>query len=255
MVKYLNVLNSQDRIERTALVSDIVSKDYRTALVFRKYNIDFCCGGKWPLEIACDSKGLDVDIVINEITDITRSVFVPSNLQFANWETDFLIDYIINIHHQYLKRSMPEIKEQLVGFKEKHITSFPELQQIEHLYNGFMQEMIPHLIHEEEIIFPYIRQLAHAHRDKEPYGALLIRTLGKPIEAVMNNEHESTGQMLRSMRKLTNNYSIPAGSCANHQVTFSFLKELDNDLVQHTHLENNILFPRAIAMEKELLQL
>jgi regulator of cell morphogenesis and NO signaling len=106
---------------------------------------------------------------------------------------------------------------------------------------------------EEEILFPYIRQIAHAYKSRESYAGLLVRTLRKPVENVMQHEHETISKILNRIRLLTDNYQSPPNACVSHGVTFSLLKELDNDLVQHVYLENQILFPRAIAMEKELL--
>jgi len=107
---------------------------------------------------------------------------------------------------------------------------------------------------EEEIFFPYIKQIFYAYKNKESYARLLIRTLRKPLEEVMLKEHETTGANLHRLRTITNNYTPPENACLSHKVTFSKLKELDNDLVQHIHLESNILFPKAIAMEQELLK-
>ena len=106
---------------------------------------------------------------------------------------------------------------------------------------------------EEEIFFPYMKQIFHAHKHRESYATLLIRTLRKPLEEVMLKEHETTGSSLHRLRTITNNYTPPANACLSHKVTFAKLKELDNDLVQHIHIESNILFPKAIEMEKELL--
>ena len=107
---------------------------------------------------------------------------------------------------------------------------------------------------EEEMYFPYIKQIYHAHKHRESYARLLIRTLRKPIEEVMQKEHDTTGSKLNKLRSITNNYTPPANACITHKITFAKLKELDKDLVQHIHLESNILFPKAIKMEQELLQ-
>jgi regulator of cell morphogenesis and NO signaling len=117
-----------------------------------------------------------------------------------------------------------------------------------------MKEIPPHMKKEEEVIFPYIKQIYHAWRHQESYASLLVRTLRKPVEEVMQSEHETVGKQLNRMREITNHYSPPANACLTHKVTYAKLQELDNDLVQHIHLENNILFPKAIALEKELLQ-
>jgi regulator of cell morphogenesis and NO signaling len=137
----------------------------------------------------------------------------------------------------------------LLGYRKK----FPELEELEKIMKRMMKEIPPHMKKEEEIIFPYIKQIYHAFQHKESYASLLIRTLRKPVEEVMQGEHEAVGKQLHRIREITNNYALPENPCITHRVTFSKLQELDNNLVQHIHLENNILFPKAIAMEKELL--
>ena len=241
------------KIEPSAFVTDIVVHDYRTADVFRKYDIDFCCGGKWPLDIVCQNKNLATEEVIRELQKIVRQS--PSNaaIDFDSWDIDFLVDYIYNVHHRYLKRALLETKEQVNRFLDEHRKKFPELEEIETIMNQFMKEFPPHMKQEEEIFFPYIKQIHHAYKHRESYARLLIRTLRKPIEEVMLKEHETTGSTLHRLRRITNNYTPPEKACITHKITFAKLKELDKDLVQHIHLESNILFPKAIKMEQELL--
>jgi len=117
-----------------------------------------------------------------------------------------------------------------------------------------MKKIPAHMKKEKKIIFPYIKQIFYAHKNRESYARLLIRTLRKPIEEVMLKEHETTGSNLQRLRKITNNYTTPEKACLTHKVTFAKLNELDKDLVQHIHLESNILFPKAIKLEQELLQ-
>jgi regulator of cell morphogenesis and NO signaling len=227
--------------------------DYRTADVFRKYDIDFCCGGKWPLEIVCNNKGIETNVVLKELSQIAAQPTPNAIIEFDEWDLDFLADYILNIHHRYLKKALPEIKAYVDHFLEGHREKFPELSELENIINRFLKEIPPHMKQEEEILFPYIKQIYHAWKHRESYARLLIRTLRKPVEEVMQKEHESTGKSLHRMREITNNYTPPKKTCLTHKVTFAKLKELDADLVQHIHLENNILFPKAIALEKELL--
>ena len=241
------------KIEPFSFVTDIVVHDFRTADVFRKYDIDFCCGGKWPLDIACRNKNLSTEEVMRELQKIlTQS---PSNaaIDFDSWEIDFLVDYIYNVHHRYLKKALLETKEEVNRFLDEHPKKFPALEEIETILNQFINEMPPHMRQEEEVIFPYIKQIHHAHKHRESYARLLIRTLRKPIEEVLIKEHETTGSNLHHLRKITNNYTPPENACITHKITFAKLKELDKDLVQHIHLESNILFPKAIKMEQELL--
>ena len=241
------------KIEPFSLVTDIVKYDYRTADVFRRYDIDFCCGGKWPLDVVCQNKNLDTQEVIAELQKIVRQSASNAALDFDSWDIDFLADYIFNVHHRYLKKALVEATEQANKFLDGHRTKFPELQEIEVIMSQFMKAMPPHMKQEEEIFFPYIKQIYHAHKHRESYARLLIRTLRKPLEEVMQKEHEITGSNLNKLRKITNNYTPPDNACLTHKITFAKLKELDQDLVQHIHLESNILFPKAIKMEQELL--
>lgn len=241
-------------IQPSSFVTDIVIHDYRTADVFRKYGIDFCCGGKWSLDVVCQNKNLSTEDIIEELSKIVRQTGSNAALDFDNWDIDFLADYILNVHHRYLKRALHEVKEQVTKFLDGHRNKFSELEELETIINRFMKEIPPHMKQEEEIFFPYIKQIHHAHKHRESYARLLIRTLRKPIEEVMLKEHEATGSNLHRLRTITNNYTPPDKACIAHKVTFAKLKELDNDLVQHIHLESNILFPKAIQMEKELLQ-
>lgn len=248
-------LSSYKQIDANMFVTDIVNGDYRTADVFRKYQIDFCCGGKWSLKAMCQMKNLDIDIVKKELEESTRDISLPNTLRFEDWSIDFLTDYIVNVHHQYLRKVLPETKEHLAEFVEGHKNKFGYLPDLLRTFIDLSNQMIPHLDEEETIIFTYIRQIAHAYRTRESYVALLVRTLRKPVENVMQHEHETVNQFLDQLRQLTAHYALPGNACASHKVVFSKLREIDNDLVQHIHLENDILFPRAIAMEKELLEL
>lgn len=242
------------QIEPSSFVTDIVTQDYRTAAVFRKHGIDFCCGGKWPLNIVCQNKNLNTEDIIEELSKIIRQTASNAALDFDSWDIDFLTDYILNVHHHYLKKALPEIKEQTNKFLDEHRQKFPELEELESIINRLLKEIPPHMTREEEIFFPYIKQIHHAYKHRESYARLLIRTLRKPIEEVMLKEHEITGTNLQRLRTITNNYTPPIKACITHKVTFANLKELDYDLVQHIHLESNILFPKAIEMEKELLR-
>lgn len=235
------------------MVSDIVTNDYRTAEVFRKYGIEYCCGGKWPLEMVCHTKNIDINILTRELEEATRTVQVPNSLPFNEWDMDFLADYIVHVHHHYLKNQLPDIKSTLQKFTEEHGEKYPYLKELEKTYLKLYKELLPHLQQEEETIFPYIRQITHAFHSRASYASLLVKMMRKPIEELMNQEHVMVAGAIYKMRNLTGDYSPPARACTSHKVTFSRLKELDNDLVQHLHLENNILFPRAIEMEKILL--
>jgi regulator of cell morphogenesis and NO signaling len=241
-------------LDRNAKVADIVNSDYRTADVFRKYGIEYCCGGKYPLHIACKSNGVNEETVLKELEEAMREMNTSHTLNFAEWHIDFLTDYIVNVHHHYLRNALPRVQDYVDRFAQGHRNKFVYLDELQESVRQMGRNFIPHLKHEEEIIFPYIRQIGHAYYNKEPYASLLVRTLRKPVEEIMESEHLSTATALNRMRELTSNYTAPENACLSHKVTFAKLREVDNDLTQHIHLENDILFPRAIAMEKELLE-
>lgn len=242
-------------IRNDSYVTDIVTQDYRTSGVFRKYNIDYCCGGKLPLQTVCDTRGLDIEHVKKELYNSLRNISVSNSLPFNDWSIDFLIEYIRHIHHSYLVTNLPEIADILERFVESHKLKYPFIRELADSMRQLRIELLLHLDEEEKIIFPYINQIFHAYESRESYAGLLVRTLRKPVEKMMNQEHEHIARYLHRFRELTDNYTPASNACITHKVAFSKLREFDNDLVQHIHLENNILFPRAIAMERELLHL
>jgi regulator of cell morphogenesis and NO signaling len=247
------ILTPSTVINENACAADIVKEYYRTATVFRKYGIEFCCGARWPLKMVLESHKLDQAQVMAELVAAARIVTIPANLPFDTWSMDFLADYIINIHHEYLRKSLPSIKDHVVHFVEEHRKKYPYLSEVERKVSYLDKTMIPHLLQEEDVIFPYIRQISHAYQSKESYATLLVRTLRKPVQELMEEEHDTMEKVLNQLRELTNHYTAPEGACTSHRLAYALLKELDDDLVQHMYLENEILFPKAIAMEKELL--
>jgi len=228
-------------------------QDYRTADVFRKYNISYCCGGKIALQKACEIHKVEIETLKKDLNDAMRVIQVSSSINFNNWSVDFLVDYIINVHHSYLLINFPELTDTLKRFAEGHQTKYPYLGELMESFNYLYGELLPHLAQEEKVIFPYIKQIAHAQQRNEPYAGLLVRTLRKPIESMINEENCFVVKYLQHFRELTDNYTVPHYACITHKVALSKLKELDTDLVHHIHLENEIHFKRAIKIEKELL--
>ena len=240
-------------INRKSLVAEIVAKDYRTADVFRKHGIGYCCGGKWPMEMACEMRGIDADKIQAELETATRTIHVSNLLDFAEWDIGFLVNYLINVHHQYLKKSLPETQQLLGEFTKEHNKKFSYLAELEKQFDLLVKQLLFSIQREEEVMFPYIRQIAHAYEHKEPYAALFVRTMRKPVEETMFKGHENVRDIILSIRKLTNTYTAPENVCISHKVVMAKLKELDNDLMQHRYLEQSVLFPRTRAIEKEVL--
>lgn len=240
-------------INSQSVAADIVRQDYRTADIFKKYDITYCCGGRWPLEIVCQTNGVRLEKLLEELSYATRTLYLSPALPFEKWSIDFLTEYITNVHHQYLYQTLPALGEALGLFIQKHPDKYPEYGLILQHFDGLEKEIIPHLRQEEEVIFPYLKQVAHAYEGKDAFAGLLVKTLRKPVARIMEMEHEIIETTMQAFRGLTANYTPPPQACASHRIILSKLKELDNDIAQHVYLENTILFPRIIAMEKQLL--
>ena len=240
-------------ISPQSLVSDIVALDYRTADVFRKHGIEYCCGGKRPLEMACMMKGIDPVLVIAEAQVASTNVMLPGNLPYNSWDVDFLIDFIINIHHYNLRQSLPALKSSLKNFAVSHEKKYPVYTEILNYYEKLEDEIFPHIKYEEEVIFPYLRQVSHVYERKESFGGLFIKTLRKPLSSLIEQEHKILDKSIGKFRQLTNGYQMPEKACTEQFVVIYKLKALDDDLVQHIYLENEILLPRVLAMEAKLL--
>ena len=235
-------------------VADIVKSDYRTAAIFKQHGINYCCGGQVSLIEACIIKRIDYKSLKDELSDATKNVHVNNALQFANWKIDFLIDYIINVHHAYLDVTVPALKSAMFSFIEGHKKKFPELEKMLMVFTDITIILLLQNKHEEEITFPYIKQLENTYRRKEAYGNLFVRTLRKPL-GNLEKENNNIRKLLAELETLADGYQFPSNACTNHQVIYHRLKEFHGDLVQHKHLENNILYPKAKSLEKELLQL
>lgn len=240
-------------INGKSTVADIVRVNYRAADVFRKYGIEYCCGARWPLSTVCLMKGIPEAELLEDLKKVSRTIQLSVTLPFDKWDIDFLTRYIINVHHVYLAETLPALEALLVHFVSEHANKYPYLVTLQRYFTRLHTEGLAHTRHEEEVIFPYIRQVAHACEDKDSLAAQLVRTLRKPVARVLDHEHTLFTEKLYRFRELTANYTPPEKACTSHRVVLAKLKELDNDLMQHIYLENEILFPRIIAMEKELL--
>lgn len=246
---FLQTIKINDQLS----VAEIVALDYRTARIFRNHGIGYCCGGKWPLAVACEMQGVDPQQIQEELELATRSSQMPGYLAYHEWEIDFLVDYLVNIHHHYLKQAIPVTQKMLEEFVEEHKKKFTYLEKVESDFKLLSRQLLVSEKAEEEILFPYLRQIAHAYRHKEPYAAIFVRTMRKPVEEIMHKGHEMIKGFILSIRQHTNQYTPPEKACTSHKVVLNLLKELDNDLVQHLYLEHSVLFPKAMAIEKELL--
>ena len=238
-------------IEEAKTVGKMVAEDYRKAEVFKRHGIDFCCGGNISLSQACEEKNADITAVRNELTAIDN-IQAPPEEDFESWELDMLVDHIVGVHHVYVKKSNPTIREFVNRVKLVHGMNKPNVTEISDRFDALAQELDAHMHKEEMILFPYIKEMVYAKKNGEQVNAQ-FGTVQNPIN-MMLAEHDSAGNELEAIQRLTEDYVPPKGACATHKVSYGQLKEYANDLMRHIHLENNILFPKAIALEKELQQ-
>lgn len=236
--------------EKSETIGEMVASDYRKAEVFRKFGLDFCCGGKKTLEKACEKKGLDV-VEVKKALKAVEDDFTTNTEDYNSWELDFLADYIINKHHKYIENSHPMLFEFSQKVARVHGSRHAEVVDIAHYYIEVAEELQLHMQKEEMILFPYIKELAIAKRNGTPMERPQFGSIQNPIN-MMEAEHESAGGNMEKIRELSNNFTPPEDACNSYRVLFAKLKEYEADLHHHIHLENNILFKKAIELEKEL---
>ncbi len=243
-------------VEETGLLyqmtlSEIVNKDFRTAQIFEKYNLDFCCRGNKSLSEACNEKGLKSENVFSELQNISVNN-AANSIRYDKWELDFLIDYIINNHHNYIRSITPLISSLAGKVVSAHGKNHPEVIKIAEIFSTLGKELSQHLMKEEQILFPYIKNLVKIKNNNSKYEPPYFSSVENPIR-MMEAEHTAAGDDMYEIRNLSKNYLIPSDACNTFKVFYKELKEFEEDLHKHVYLENNILFPKSIELEKELL--
>ncbi|MFC2175590.1 iron-sulfur cluster repair di-iron protein [Bacteroidota bacterium] len=230
-------------------IGEMVANNYRTAPVFKKYGIDFCCKGGRTIEAACAAKNMNPQPLIADLAAAVK-LKDDSSVDYTTWALDKLADHIEDEHHRYVEAAT----EQLLPFLDKvakvHGERHPELLEINRLFKEMAGNLAQHMKKEELILFPFIRKMVKAHDAGLATPAPPFGTVQNPI-AMMKEEHEAEGDRFELISELSNGYTTPADACNTYQVSFALLKEFQDDLHKHIHLENNILFPKALAMESE----
>ena len=231
------------------IIGELVAQNYRAASVFKKYGIDFCCQGNRTIDDACIDKNIDTPSIINDL-NLAISQQDEKTIDYKSWPLDLLADYIEKTHHRYVVAKTLEIKPYLDKICEVHGGNHSELLEIKEHFLMSTQALSEHMKNEEQIVFPYIREIVKAKNEKSQIEKPSFDTVQTPIELMMN-EHELEGERFRKISELSNDYNTPVDACNTYRVTFALLKEFEEDLHLHIHLENNILFPAAIKLEKE----
>jgi regulator of cell morphogenesis and NO signaling len=228
-------------------VGEIVKDNFKAADVFSKHGIDFCCGGKIGLEQACNESGSDVSTVVSELNELENQVGA-GNFDFDSWELSFLIDFIVNTHHNYIRKAIPEILPLAQKVAEVHGDIHPEVIKINELFTALAEELMSHMEKEEQILFPIIKKLTDPSTTQEEIDNFHCGSVDGPI-SVMEAEHDNAGDILKEISKLSSGYTLPEGGCNTYRVLYGKLNEFENDLHRQIHLENNILFPKSLQLE------
>ncbi|MEI6866449.1 iron-sulfur cluster repair di-iron protein [Flavicella sp.] len=237
-------------ITKECTVADIVSDNIKTADVFKRYGIDFCCGGGVSLAKVCNKKGIKYDVLFEDLSNVVKVKNQAEN--YASWNLDFLIDHIVNIHHKYVLDSIEILNQYVNKVVSVHGHHYTELLEIQKLFKEVSEELTFHMQKEEKILFPYIKYLVQIEKGEEVYKTPGFQNIQNPIQ-VMEEEHENAGDIFKKIAELTNNYTPPNEACNTFKALYSKLQEFEEDLHQHIHLENNILHTKAKKLEEKLV--
>lgn len=222
------------------LLGNIVADDFRAASVLSEAGLDFCCGGSKTLDAACREKGIDKEEVVQKLEALeTQPVIAGQN--FKEWQPGFLCDYIVNTHHSYIRKTLPELLFYTEKIRDVHADRHPELKEVASLFRKISSELLLHLDKEEQVLFPAIKE---AMKTKSPAS---LKTIASEMPG-MHEEHEFVGGAMDKIGEITGRYKVPADGCNTYAVTYKLLNQFEDDIHIHVHLENNILFPKSLKL-------
>ncbi len=221
----------------TATMVDVVLLFPNAIHVLDQNDLDYCCQGKHSFYEACLNAGLQPETIWSEM-QLANQTPVIHRMKFENWNAQLLIDFILQHHHAYVREAIPRLQELIDKVCEVHGTDSPYLLEIRDTFFELAEELLNHLPKEEEILFPAIRKILAT-------GDSSVSTFVQAPVRVMEHEHDQAGVLVKKLRALTNHYTPPATACPTFQMTYKLLQEFDQDLIQHIHLENNLLFPKV----------
>jgi regulator of cell morphogenesis and NO signaling len=217
--------------------------------LFEKLGIDYCCGGHRSLADACQAASVPVEEVVRSLEQIKQST--QPDGQSHDWQTESLsalITHILDKHHAFTREELARLEQLLAKVSSVHGQNHPELLRLQTLFLDLAQELAQHMFKEEQVLFPYVAQMEEAARHRRPVQPPFFGTVRNPVRMMMM-EHDTAGEALREMRRVTNNYTAPQDACISYQTLYQALPAFEQDLHEHIHLENNILFPRAVELE------
>jgi len=221
-------------------IGEIVALDFRAASVFKEAGIDFCCGGKKSIDEACIEKAINPAELKVTLIGLEKTPQAPAQ-KFNEWDPGFLCDYIVNTHHKYVIKTLPELVFYTQKIADVHGENHSELIEVASLFSQINSELLQHLKNEEEVLFPAIKKALITTTPQ-------INNVIRSEISRMSGEHEFAGGAMDNINAITGNYRIPADGCNTYNVTFKLLEQFEDDLHIHVHLENNILYPKALKL-------
>jgi len=234
-------------ITENQTVREIAVENPATVRVFESLGIDYCCGGRRPLTDAC----AEANVPVERLLEMLRSAGQGAPEDAQPWKDAplaELAEHIVTRHHGYIRKETPRIEALLEKVTMRHGSGHPELLTVKELFAAMSQELLTHAMKEEQVLFPHIERMEKAAVAGEPAPAAFFGSVRNPI-ARMLADHDDAGELTARIRKITDNYRLPEGACPTYRALFDGLAEFERDLHQHVHLENNILFPRALQLE------
>jgi regulator of cell morphogenesis and NO signaling len=230
-------------------VREVALENPSSIRVFESLGIDYCCGGKRLLSDACSHANVDFQHALELLETAELDVQAPDAQGWKAKPIAELIAHVVAEHHGYVRQETPRIQRLLTKVLAKHGPTHPEIAQIDEFFSVLSQELSTHMLKEEQVLFPYVERMEAALRSGQPVPVAFFGTVKRPI-ANMVAEHDDAGALLAKIRSLSNGYTAPPGACPTFLGLYQGLEEFERDLHHHVHLENNILFPRAVEMER-----
>jgi regulator of cell morphogenesis and NO signaling len=225
-------------------VREVAARIPESTRLFETLQIDYCCGGNRPLTEACVSAGVEVDNVMEQLSALGTSAPTDTAMDFQKLSLTELITHILDTHHVFTKSEMSRIRALVTKVIGAHGANHPELLTVGELFQRLCADLEPHMFKEEQVLFPYIKRMEQAETTLlAPFG-----TVNNPIRMMMM-EHDIAGDILRKLRGVTSDYGVPPDACISYQTLYQALEGFEKDLHQHIHLENNVLFPKAVELE------
>lgn len=241
-------------ISKESIIGAVVAEDYRAAAIFEQAGIDFCCHGHRTIDDACKEQNLDSGRLLGNLQLVLDSTARNDDAvsDYKSWPLDLLADFIEKKHHRYVTAQIPVIRAFLEKILRVHGDNHPELAEIKELFDAGAGELTLHMQKEELMLFPFIRKMVQAKQSGNHDIAAPFGTIQHPIRMMMQ-EHDGEGQRFRRIKELSSQYTPPPDGCNTYRAAYATLKAFEEDLHLHIHLENNILFPKSVALEQSFV--